>query len=347
MEKINKLPLVEQIKRSKKSYKSVLPEELNEILEDLDSCNIKYNTTKLAYSIFVETPNCFYTTSLIGGEDRHINVGNICNLFYKQCKVHDLKDQYGYHEINRFGSPAIKWDYTTAFGYSYTDPYYARKDLVCWSYDINSAFAFAMLNKMPDTTKAPRYNDIINHNEIGFYTGGGATTKVGEYADIIFPLMESPFKEYIYNYYNKKETAKVKEERKKWKDFLNIPSGIVARKNIFIRNAIIYYSNEYIKKFIDDNTVYCNVDCIVSLMPRYDLPIGDEIGQFKEEHKCEHFKYIKARQYQWGTECHYSGIPSNAITNIEDTSNWTQNLMYVYKNNRLHKNKEILSEEKK
>lgn len=339
MEKNNKVPLVEYIKRSKKPYKTVSAEELNNILDELEASDIKYNATKLAYTLFVETPNCFYNVSLIGNDKKPINVGNICNLFYKQCEVHDLKNQYGYHEIDRLGSPAIKWDYVTAFGYSYTDPYYTRKDLVCWSYDINSAFAFAMLNKMPDTKQKPRYGGIVESNEMGFYTGGGATTKVGEYADIIFPLMDSPFKEYIYNYYNKKESTEVKEERRKWKDFLNIPSGIVARKNIFIRNAIIYYSNEYIKRFIDDDTVYCNVDCIVSLKPRYDLPIGNEIGQFKEEHKCEHFKYIKARQYQWGKECHFSGIPSEALTDIEDTSNWTQNLMYIYKNNRLYKNK--------
>lgn len=347
MEKINNIPLTDYIRRNKKKpYKIVSAEEINNILDELDACNIKYNVQKLAYNLFIETTNCFYSVSLTGSDKKPINVGNICNLFYKQCKVHDIRNEYGYREINRFGSPAIKWDYTTAFGYSYTDPYYAKKDLVCWSYDVNSAFAFAMLNKMPDTTKEPRYNDILNSNEIGFYRGGGATTKVGEFADIIFPLMDSPFKEYIYNYYNKKQAAE-KEERKKWKDFLNIPSGIVARKNIFIRNAIIYYSNEYIKKFIDDDTVYCNVDCIVSLKPRYDLPIGNGIGQFKEEHKCEHFKYIKARQYQWGNECHYSGIPSEALTDIEDTSNWTQNLKYIYKNHRLYKNKEFLDEEEK
>jgi hypothetical protein len=119
-----------------------------------------------------------------------------------------------------------------------------------------------------------------------------------------------------------------------WKDYLNIPTGCIQRHNIFLRNAIIHYSNEYIKKYIDENTIYCNVDCIVSLVPRPDIPTGDCIGSFKNEHNNEAFKFIDTGMYQWNDECHYKGIPSNTIIDIEHTENWfvtcLSNRLYDY-----------------
>ena len=100
-----------------------------------------------------------------------------------------------------------------------------------------------------------------------------------------------------------------------------------------MRNAIIYYSNKYIKKFIDDDTIYCNVDCIISLRPRYDIPVGKEIGQFKIEHECEDFKYKMNGIYQWGKDgkdVHYIGIPKNLLSDIEDISSWQKNLKYIF-----------------
>lgn len=185
-----------------------------------------------------------------------------------------------------------------------------------------------MLKPMPDTSKEPIYGGLVKKGQMGFYALGGVTTKVGEYADIIFPLIDSPFKEYIYKNYEKKKNALNKDERNKYKKMLNIPSGLIARKNVFMRNAIIYYSNEYIKSFIDENTVYVNIDSIVSLTPRYDIPIGNDIGQFKCEHQCDNFKYIQNGQYQWNKECHYSGIPGSCLTDIEDAANWKENIKY-------------------
>lgn len=216
--------------------------------------------------------------------------------------------------------------------------------MICWSYDINSAYAYAMLKPMPDTTVEPRYNDIIKEGEIGFYPLGGASTEVGEFANIIFPLMESPFKNYIIEYYNLKQKAKG-IERKKWKDFLNFPSGFLAKKNIFLRNALIYYSNEYINQFIDENTVYVNVDCIVSLVPRYDIPIGNEIGQFKEEHKAKKFYYIKPMIYQWEDEKgHCPGIPSESIQDIKHIEDWRYQLYYKFENGKVVKNEKYKEE---
>ena len=262
---------------------------------------------------------------------RKPEIGNIMNTFKTITKFDSKldKEKFGYKEIpidkNHF---KVKWDIITAYGFDLFDEYYARKPLKCWSYDINSAFAYAMLKPMPDTSQEPRYNDYIKQGEMGFWKLGGVATEIGVKADYVFKLVDSPFKEYIMKYYNLKKNATDKELRAKYKDFLNIPTGCMQKKDIFIRNAIIYWSNEYIKSFIDDNTVYCNVDCIVSLVPRYDIPIGEEIGQFKNEHVCEDFKYIQSGIYQWGKECHFKGIPGECLSDIEDISNWVEFVKY-------------------
>ena len=263
---------------------------------------------------------------------RKPHCGAIMNAFKAETKWESKldKEKFGYKEIplkdkKRF---KVKWDIMTDWGFDYFDEFYVKQPLKCWSYDVNSAFAFAMLKPMPDTSQEPRYKSIVQKGEIGFNKFGGATTEVGIKCDYVFKLTDSPFKSYIIKYYNLKKNATDKELRAKYKDFLNIPTGMMQRKDIFVRNAIIYYSNQYIKSFIDENTVYCNVDCIVSLVPRYDIPIGDEIGQFKNEHICEDFKYIGTGMYQWGNDCHYKGIPAYCIEDIEDTNNWIDNIYY-------------------
>ena len=325
-----------------KSEISIKPDEFNELKAYLEENNVDYLLTEFPCSIKLETKSSIFNVSLTGEEDVILNMGNIANAFYTKCKVHYLKDQYGYTETyDHLGKKHITWEVKTAAGYHYENEYYKLKKLKCWSYDINSAFPYAMLKPMPDTRKEPRFNDIIKKGEIGFLKpNGGVVLKENEYADIIFPLMESPFKDYVVEHYmKKKELEGVPREIEK--SLLNFVTGLVQRRNIFLRNAIIYYSNEYIKSFIDDNTVYCNVDCIVSLVPRYDIPIGQEIGQFKEEHNYEDFKYGAKGVYQWGNECHYSGIPKGAITDIEHIDDWTKNLKYIYINGKV-----ILNEKK-
>ena len=228
----------------------------------------------------------------------------------------------------------ITWDYTIAAGIGYINESKKCTKLKCWSYDLNSSFPAAMLKPMPDTRQKPRYDDIIGPNEIGFFENGTMIAEPGYYAEIIFPLMESPFKSFIDKYYEKKKHS-TGEERTKWKFYLNIATGILARHNIFLRNAVVGYANKAIKQYIDENTVYSNVDCIISTKERTDLPIGTEIGQFKQE-KVGIFKYKDVGIYQWDNEVHYKGLKGEFLDDIEDISNYKTNLEshYNYKFNK-------------
>lgn len=321
------------------------PSKWNDKIEELENYSIKYEIEINTFIIKAKTKAHIYKASLSDNLKEEINPAIISRNFHKQTNYHYIEyiedengnkwNQYGYKKIYKKGVSnefKVVWDYNTASGYAYCDKTKANKVLKCWSYDINSAFPYAMIQPMPDTTKEPRYYDFVKEGEIGFYKSGKATTKVGYYAEIIFPLMESPFKDYVNYYFGLKSKAE-KEERDKWKLYLNIPTGCVQRHNIFIRNAIIYYSNEYIKKYIDDDTIYCNVDCIVSTKPRTDLPIGTDLGQFDNEHIGEQFKFKECGIYEWikpngDKDIHYRGVNSKCIDDIEDIDGWFE----LYKN---------------
>ena len=317
----------------KKTNKNVDADEFNMLVDECEMWGIKYEIKNYSTSVQLETNSKIYRCSLTGEVKDIFNTGAIATAFYKYLEPFDLRYKYGYSEDSDYldGKKIIRWDYKIASGYQYYNEDFVLKDLKCWSYDINSAYSYAMLGPMPDTRAEPRYNDIVRRGEMGFYKGGGATTEAGEFAEIIFPLIDSPFKEYVFPRYQKKKCLKKGPERDKVKKELNFATGLIARRNIFMRNAIIYYSNRYIQKFIDEDTVYCNIDCIVSLRPRYDLPIGNEIGQFKIEHECDDFKYKKSCIYQWGpNDVHYAGVPRNTISDIEDLGSWQDNLKYKY-----------------
>ena len=64
------------------------------------------------------------------------------------------------------------------------------------------------------------------------------------------------------------------------------------------------------------------------------------IGSFKNEHNNDSFKFIDTGMYQWNDECHYKGIPSNTIIDIEHTENWFVTCL----NNRLYDYDEKLGE---
>lgn len=309
--------------------------EFNNKLDELDDLNIDYEIEPTAYSIKAIVGRYTFQASLFDDINVDLDPKQISREFGKKTGYHYLDKEenpgYGYKMQFRGSKSRIFWAFTTASGYFYTDDRKASKWLKCWSYDVNSAFSYAMLQPMPDTHAKPIYNDVVQKGEIGFNKDGSVSIEEGAVCDIIFPLMESPFKPFVYEYYNKKcmETNELK--RLIWKLYLNIPTGCVQRHNIFLRNAIIYYSNQYIKQFIDENTVYCNVDCIISTVPRTDLPLGNEIGQFKNEHIKDNFKYRQAGIYQWNDECHYKGIKGYCITDIDKPDGWFEELKKHYK----------------
>ena len=196
----------------------------------------------------------------------------------------------------------------SASAFTYYNPEYERKRFYAYSYDINSAYANVLYNyPFPDTTVdlGARY---VGENEIGF-DGDGELRHEGQFALHVFPLIESPLKKFVAKWYSIKErTVKNDREHTLAKNMLCYCIGMWQHHNPFLRAYVINTCNEYIKSLMDENTVYCNTDCIVSLVPREDFKLGTGIGQWKKEEGM--FCYIGSR-YQWNLERpSYPGIPN-------------------------------------
>lgn len=170
-----------------------------------------------------------------------------------------------------------------------------RHDAIC--YDMNSAYSWAMLQDQPDTSKPPKAK-YIDKDEIGFDLDGNRQTS--GFSIYVFKLIPSPFKRFVYHYYEMKRNPKNKSEKRKAKEYLNFSVGFLQGRDPYTRANIIGLCNERIESLIDENTLYANTDSIVSMVERPELEIGDEIGQWKVEHRGK-FAY-REYSYQWNND---------------------------------------------
>ena len=198
-----------------------------------------------------------------------------------------------------------------------------------YEYDKNSAYASELIDKIPDLNK-PLYrrDQKVKTGYVGFYIDDTLTlVEEGGYADITFPLIESPkpVKDYCMRWYNRKKEAKGNEKLEA-KAMLNLPIGYCQRYNPFLRSYIVHKCNKRITEIIDSNTLFWNTDAIFSKKKRTDLPIGDEIGQFKEKH----FKVVRyiGNSYQCDNEIPvWRGIPKQWFKRFEEEHGRSFNLL--------------------
>ena len=159
-------------------------------------------------------------------------------------------------------------------------------------YDLNSAYAMALVDKIIDTYN-PHYYDYVEEGEVGFISSDHNLTirHKGEYADVIFPLMESPYKDFARKYYNiKKKAPKGSDERELAKQILVITVGLWQNVNPYLRAYVVGKCNEqieyYLKKYKDKICMW-NTDAIYCTehIDELDNLIGEDIGQFKIEYE--------------------------------------------------------------
>lgn len=214
------------------------------------------------------------------------------------------------------GTP--NYDVMSASPLIWSNPKYdgKRTDAIC--YDINSAYGWAMEQPIPDTSKPASLNRIVKEGEIGFFADGESPTVgwgrklrmvgPGDWAEFVYPTMPSPYVKFVDTWFRKKAKAKKKDQRMYAKNVVNEAIGYLQLVNPFIRATIVERCNKRIKALMDDDTVYCNTDCVCSARPRPEIEIGKEIGQFKIEHKGS--VAVRGCNYQWGSEIPvYRGVP--------------------------------------
>ena len=165
---------------------------------------------------------------------------------------------------------------------------YDRTEHYCYGYDLNSAYAAVLSDKIPDTYNM-RPADFVCDGEIGFDMKEGLPLVFpGEFADYVFPLIDSPYKEFVREWYEKKKSApKGSKEKQIAKEVLVISVGLMQNHNPFLRAYVVNMCNKKIKDIIDAHPEECcmwNTDAVYSTAP-LDLEIGENIGQFKLEYQ--------------------------------------------------------------
>lgn len=233
---------------------------------------------------------CTYKFDKLGnGEDHQmidgIDAYRILSKYVKVPKLITNKDDA------KFSAVPLLW---------YNEKYNkTRVNAIC--YDMNSAYANAMLHDIPDTSQ-PYEAKHVGPGEVGFSfdLDGRVCLKYKGFAPYVFKTMPSPFKRFVEVYYERKRKAKTKQEKRKYKEVLNFCVGYLQGRNEFVRAFIVLTANNIIKSLMDENTIYCNTDSIVSLVERPDLKLGDGIGEWKVEHTGE-FAY-NGFNYQWNKD---------------------------------------------
>lgn len=168
------------------------------------------------------------------------------------------------------------------------NPKYNMSEHKVYVYDLNSAYANILQDKIIDTYHW-RENSKVRANEIGFIFDDDLTLVYpGGEADRVYPLIDSPFKEYVTKWYKiKKNAPKGSKERAEAKAYLNYLVGCWQNHNPFLRAYVVNSCNKVILDLLHkygDKICMWNTDAIYSTEP-LDLPIGQEIGQFKIEYE--------------------------------------------------------------
>lgn len=196
----------------------------------------------------------------------------------------------------------------------YKNDKYEGQRVKAFGYDLNSAYASVLLrDDFPDTSKLLSAG-VVKKGEIGFDFDLSHIYREGEFATIRYKTMPSPYKLFVQRWYEKKKNPKNKAQKQRAKDFLNYGIGFWQLINPILRAYVILSCNEFIESLMDENTIYCNTDSLVSLTKREDLELGLNIGQWKLENIGD-FAYI-GFNCQWGLGApKYRGVSKNWFKN--------------------------------
>ena len=208
-----------------------------------------------------------------------------------------------------------------------------------YSYDMNSCYPYFMQQELP-------YGDNlgpgeIESDEIGFSIEWGKHMNLVAVFD---GFAQIRFKKKIYQSFVEyaKSGFEMKLRDKSKKPVYNALLGNMKYHNIFIRAAVITYATNFMKSLKDENTVMQTVDSLVSLKPRLDLELGQNLGQFKLEHENAdlYFESNMIKCYRNEKESH-AGISASAYAN--DLEIYIEPVYYLDEMGFIQKKQDVLT----
>ena len=227
--------------------------------------------------------NCTYIFDKTGKHAYDIHpsvVAKLASKYYKPVDISDCfeKDKDG--KIINSAKPILGFN-----------PAFDKTEHQVVVYDLNSAYAEALTKQIIDTNKM-EMSRVVNQGEVGFILDANLTMmEPGHYADFVFPLIDSPYKEFAIKWYNEKKLApKGSKQRNLAKNVLVITVGLMQRKNPFLRAYIVNSCNRKIEYFVNkykDKVCTWNTDAVYCTehIPELDALCGNDIGQFKVEYE--------------------------------------------------------------
>ena len=168
-----------------------------------------------------------------------------------------------------------------------------------WVYDKNSAYLSILKDGYyPDVEAGDLGMGVVTADQIGFEVMGKNVVLLeeGDIAEVRFPkAYSSKLAKFANDTYAKlgllKGDPEKKSEATMLKSAIVTAIGILRNHNIWFYAYIVHSCRYLMEDLIDDNTLICNTDSIISVGPRNDLEIGKKLGQFKVEYeriKCYH-----------------------------------------------------------
>lgn len=276
---------------------------------------------------YIEFPKIMHFKHML--DDREVietvDVVDIIRGFRRHNEVHDIAKE----------QPQVKE--LSASPFNYSDKSREGKQIEnCYCYDVNSAYGYFLKQDLPDTTK-PLGPGLVGKGEIGFMDSGNVIyhtdkrtggvelrqdmmlVEEGFYAEYRFPLMPSPYCQWVNNRYKEKVTAKTPQQKADAKKKLVCVVGALQNINPFIRITVVKRANAFIQSLRDENTVYCNTDSLVSTVKRDDIQFGTALGEFKLEHQGKFIYWGLNYEWEDGADRHSGKV---IITHKFDKESW-------------------------
>lgn len=186
----------------------------------------------------------------------------------------------------------------------YKNEKYDGKAVNAYEYDLSQAYAQMLKYPLP-VTSSIKYNAKLSTGQIGFININNDLILIedeGIECDYVFDTMESPYKKWIDNLLKKIANQDDKNSKEDLKNVYRFAVGDLQNLNPFWRATIVGRCNRLVQSYMDENTIYCNTDSIVSTVRRLDLE-NDKEFNWKLKRENEVFKWQKGKKnYQWNLE---------------------------------------------
>lgn len=197
-------------------------------------------------------------------------------------------------------------DIPAAIPFYYKNMKYDGKAVNAYEYDLSQAYAQMLKLPLPITSSMKRNAKLNKSTQIGFLCINKDLLLIENNYDIecdyVFDTMQSPYIKWIDRLFERCDKATDNNAKTEVKSIYRFAVGDLQNINPFWRATIVGRCNELVKSYMNEDTIYCNTDSIVSTTRRLDLE-ADTQFKWKLKRVNEVFKWqLGKKNYQWNDE---------------------------------------------